>query len=248
MGRRLSTPQTYRSTLAVAALAIVAAGLGACRSDRIDTTGSVYPHDVRTRHPFILADGVRTLDVFPTGPGHLDPRQTADLEAFFLEFRRYGRGRLALDIPAGALTPSGASERTSGAIRRMAIASGIASEALVVSRYPIADPLLASPVRLSFERMEAKVASACGLWPQDLGVSNPAFNLRNEPAWNLGCATRSNIAAQVADPVDLVRGRPEGRIDTVRRSQVLDKLRQGNDPSTKWQQDGKSGVKDAVAQ
>ena len=114
--------------------------------------------------------------------------------------------------------------------------------------YAAADPVLASPVRLSFQRMQAKVASACGIWPQDLGVSNPSFNLRNEPSWNLGCAVRSNIAAQTDDPVDLVRGRPEGRIDTVRRTQVIGKLRQGNDPSTKWNQDGKNEVKTNVAQ
>ncbi|WP_284246743.1 CpaD family pilus assembly protein, partial [Methylobacterium haplocladii] len=131
-------------------------------------------------------------------------------------------------------------------IRRLSAEAGVSGAAVAVAGYAVGDPALASPVRLSFERMEAKVASACGMWPQDLGVSDPAFNLRNEPSWNLGCATRSNIAAQVADPVDLVRGRPEGRIDTVRRSQVIDKLRQGNDPSTTWRQDGKAEVKSAV--
>lgn len=240
------TPMS-RSPLALVALALLAASLGACKSDRVTTTGSIYPDDVRARHPFVLADGIRTLDVFPTGPGHLDPRQAADVDAFLLEFRRYGRGRLAIDIPHG-VSPgiSAAVERTGAAIRRRSAEGGVPSGAVVVASYAVADPSLASPLRLSFERMEAKVASACGMWPQDLGVSNPAFNLRNEPSWNLGCATRSNIAAQIADPVDLVRGRPEGRIDTVRRSQVIDKLRQGNDPSTTWRQDGTANVKGAV--
>ncbi len=60
------------------------------------------------------------------------------------------------------------------------------------------------------------------------------------------CATQSNIASQVADPVDLVRGRPEGRIDTVRRTRDIGELRQGKDPSTEWKQDGKTNVKDTV--
>ncbi len=38
----------------------------------------------------MLADGTRSLDVFPTGPGHLDPRQGDDVDAFMLEYRRYG--------------------------------------------------------------------------------------------------------------------------------------------------------------
>lgn len=247
MATRLSLTPTSRPPLALAALVLLTASLAACRSDRVDTTGSVYPHDVRARHPYILADGTRTLDIFPTGPGHLDPRQAADVDAFLLEFRRYGRGRLVIDVPRGASPGTGAAERTGAAIRRIVAQSGVSGGALNVSSYAVSDPALASPVRLSFERMEAKVASACGLWPQDIGVGSPVFNLRNEPTWNLGCATRSNIAAQVDDPIDLVRGRGEGRIDSVRRSQVIDKLRQGNDPSTNWRQDGKAEVRDAVS-
>ncbi|MBB3903872.1 CpaD family pilus assembly protein [Methylobacterium brachythecii] len=242
MALRPST--TPRSPLAMAVLALLVASLGACKSDRVDTTGSIYPYDVRARHPFVLAEGSRTLDIFPTGPGHLDPRQSADLDAFLLEYRRYGRGQLAIDLPRGASPVVGAAaERTGAAIRRAAAENGVPNGAIAMAGYAAADPSLASPVRLSFQHMEAKVASACGLWPQDLGVSTPASNLRNEPSWNLGCATRSNIAAQIADPVDLVRGRPEGRIDTVRRTQVIDKLRQSKDPSTKWNQDGKAEVK-----
>lgn len=236
--------QTRPSPIALAAIVLLAAALGACKSTRTDTTGSIYPHDVRARHPYVLADGTRTLDVFPTGPGHLDPRQAADLDAFLLEYRRYGRGTLALDLPrSGSPAQAAAAERTVGAIRRIAAESGVRS-GIAVASYSVADPSLAAPVRLSFQRMEAKVADKCGLWSQDLGVSNPGFTMQNEAYWNLGCATRSNLAAQVADPVDLVRGRPEGRIDTVRRTQVIDKLRQGNDPSTTWKQDDRNKIKD----
>ena len=85
--------------------------------------------------------------------------------------------------------------------------------------------------------MQAKVGTRCGLWPQDLGVSNAKFNANNEPYWNLGCAMQSNVAAQVADPVDLVRGRSEGRVDTVRRMENIKKLRDGQDPSTSYRAD-----------
>ena len=236
-------PPQSRSPLALVALVLVAGSLGACRSDRIDTTGSLYLHDVRTRHPYVLSDGARTLDVFPTGTGHIDPRQTSDVEAFLLEFRRYGRGTLVIEMPRGVspgLAP--AVERTGGLIRSLGARGGIPAGAIVVSGYPVADPLLASPVHLSFQRMEAKVAGQCGLWPQDLGAGDTGFNLRNEPYWNHGCSVRANVAAQTADPVDLVRGREEGRIDTVRRVKVINKLRDGNDPSTTWRQDGTANV------
>jgi pilus assembly protein CpaD len=105
---------------------------------------------------------------------------------------------------------------------------------------------VASPIRLSFRRLQAKVAGKCGLWPQDLGVSDYGFNVRNEPYWNLGCSTQSNFAAQIVDPVDLVRGRAEGRIDTLRRGKDIDNLRQGKDPSTQWRQDDKGKISTTV--
>lgn len=243
----MATFPTSRQPAALAALVLLAASLGACRSDRIATTGSIHTSDERTRHPFVLTDGTRTLDVFPTGPGHLDPRQASDIDAFLLEYRRYGRGTIALDIPRGASPSAGAAiERTAAAIRSQVARAGVPAGALSAAGYAVTDPSLASPVRLSFQRMEAKVAIACGLWPNDLGASDYAFSHRNQPSWNQGCATRSNIAAQVADPVDLVRGREEGRIDTIRRTQVINQLREGKDPSTEWRQDGKATVKDAV--
>ncbi len=227
--------------------ALVASMLGACHGDRISSTGSVYPNDVRARHPYVLGDAAQTLDVFPTGIGHLDPRQAADVDNYMVEFRRYGRGALLVELPRGGAPGTiAAAERTAATVRRIAAEHGVPASAILVSGYDIASPSLASPVRLSFQRMQARVASQCGLWPQDLGTSDPVFNLRNDPHWNLGCATRSNIAAQIADPVDIARARPEGRIDTVRREQVINKLRQGNDPSTQWRQDGSAKVKENI--
>jgi pilus assembly protein CpaD len=45
-----------------------------------------------------------------------------------------------------------------------------------------------------------------------------------------------------------VRGRSEGRIDTVRRSQNIEKLRQGKDPSTDYRQDNQNKINQTVAQ
>ena len=35
---------------------------------------------VPERHPIVLADSPRTLDVFVTGTGHIDPRQGDDVD------------------------------------------------------------------------------------------------------------------------------------------------------------------------
>lgn len=202
------------------------AGLAACQS-RGEVTGSVYPSDVRDRHPIMLADGARVLDVFVEGPGGVSPRERRDVADFVGEYGRYGTGPLIAQVPVG----SGTNPATQRALLAMREQVG---NRLTVSHYRPADPRVASPIRLSFKRLQAKVASKCGLWPQDLGVDDVSYNWRNEEYWNFGCASRANFASQVADPVDLVRGRSETAPDTGRRMYNFGQLRQGQDPSTTW--------------
>ncbi|MFE1600932.1 CpaD family pilus assembly protein [Methylobacterium sp. ID0610] len=237
-----------RPAVRAAGIGALALSLGACVGNRAATTGSIYPSSVAARHPIVLADAPRSLDVFVTGIGHIDPRQADDVDAFLLEYRRYGRGVLVIEVPRGAQVPGPAVARTAASLRERAVSRGVPARELVVAPYAVANPAVTAPVRLSFQRMQAKVSGACGLWPQDLGVSDAGFDLRNESPWNYGCSTRSNFASQVADPVDLVRGRQEGRIDTVTRTQNIESLRTGKDPSTTWKQDGQASVRSQVGQ
>ncbi|GJD36030.1 CpaD family pilus assembly protein [Methylobacterium aerolatum] len=232
-----------RSLLCVCAVAALA---GACKGDP-PLTGSIATADYRARHPIVLADASRSLDIFPTGPGHLDPRQAQDVDAFILEYRRYGRGGILMEVPQG-LPPAlaAATGRTASALLARAGQDGVGRGAIVSSPYGVAAPGLAAPIRLSFSRMQAKVADACGTWPQDIGASDFAVDNSNRSYWNFGCSTQATFAAQVADPLDLVRGRQEGRIDTVRRVRDVGAIRDGKDPSTQWRQDGQNSVKAQV--
>lgn len=210
-------------TIPLAGLLLV---LGACGPDRV-VTGSTYPTDYRDRHPVVLTNGPHTVDIFVGGG--LDPRQRDDIAAFAAEYRTRGQGLVTADVPAGGRSGNGLS-----LVREALVEAGVPAGRVVVTSYPVTDPRLAAPIRLSFQRLQAKVASRCGLWPQDLGVSDVKANANNEPYWNLGCAMQTNIAAQTADPVDLVRGRAETRVDTGRRMSNIEKLRQGQDPSTQY--------------
>jgi pilus assembly protein CpaD len=238
---------SLRPALALAGLAVL---VGACQSDGT-TTGSLadYPSDLRARHPIVLAEAPRHLDVFPTGAGHVDPRQAADVAGFALEYRRHGRGPLSVQVPHG-LPPAEAAAvaRTAATVRRMLADGGVPPAVTPVSGYPVTMPGVASAIRLTFSRTQAKVSNQCGTWPEDIGAGDYAAGARNTPYFNFGCAMQSNVAAQVADPVDLVRGQPESRIDSIRRAKVIDTLREGKDPSTQWRQDGQSSVKQQVQQ
>jgi pilus assembly protein CpaD len=92
-------------------------------------------------------------------------------------------------------------------------------------------------VRLSFQRLQATVASKCGLWPQDLASGSSTDTWQNRPYHNLGCAYQTMMAAQVANPIDLVRPRAEGMIDVKKRTSDIEALRKNEDPSTKWAKD-----------
>jgi len=229
-----------RSALALAALA---GTLAACAPDRVVTSQtSLYPHDVRERHPVVLADGPRTLDVFLANGGRIGQRQRRDLQAFAAEYRQSGRGPLVAHLPVSEGNAHWAME----GVRRALAEGGVPAAALAVSSYRPADPAVASPIRLSFRRLQAKVAGKCGLWPQDLGGSDPAFNASNDAYWNFGCASQANLAAQVADPVDLVRARPESPGDTQRRTRDIEDLREGKDPSTVYRQDDRGRITQGV--
>lgn len=228
-----STSLRRRAT-AIGLLATLAPVLAACTSTA-ETTGSTYPADFRERFPIVLTDAPTTIDLFVEGSSGLDARQHRDLEAFLGEYRRVGGGRLVAQVPTGVWN-SAATQRALASVR--AAAGG----ALSVARYQPADPTLASPIRLNYRRLQAKVAAQCGNWPHDLGSGDYVSGASNLPYWNLGCAYQSNFAAQIADPVDLVRGRQDNPPDTQKRIQSFEKLRQGTDPSPTYKQDGTNRI------
>lgn len=206
--------------------------MAACATaDRV-VTGSTTPTDYRTRHPIVLAEGSRSLDIFARGAAALDSRQTLDVRAFGAEYAARGHGGIQALVPTNAYD----SRRSLAAVNRALAASGARSGIGAVGSYTPDDPSLAAPIRLSFRLTKAKVASRCGLWPGDLGPGPTWKNWSNEPYWNLGCSTQTALAEQVADPLDLVRPRAEGDVDTKRRTAVIGKLREGQDPSTQWKE------------
>ncbi|AMJ62335.1 CpaD family pilus assembly protein [Bosea sp. PAMC 26642] len=228
-----TTRRKRRSVLAALSVALM---LGAC-AGKGDVTGSIVSEDVRERHPIVLRDAPRTLDVFIGRAGSgLDPRQAEDVTQFAQEYRRSGRGGLVAQVPAGTRRDIAAHDALNG-IRAALARSGVSPAHLSVATYPVRDTLLASPIRLTFASLQAGLPHSCGQWPDDAGVSSYKHDASNASQWNFGCASQAMLAAQVADPIDLVRGRSEGRVDMVKRMNAIAKLREGKDPSTQYRQE-----------
>jgi len=118
-------------------------------------------------------------------------------------------------------------------VRRALAASG-AGPSIYVGVYPVSDPNLAAPIRLSFTGIKAKVAGGCGEWPDDLASGASLDGWQNRTFYNFGCANQATLAAQVADPRDLAAPRAESPSDIETRMRAIARVRQGNDPSTAW--------------
>jgi pilus assembly protein CpaD len=210
--------------------ALIGLGLSACASHLKPTQKAFAPDEFDIRHPIKLVNGEQHLDVFAVGNG-LDRRQQQDVAAFGREYATQGNGPMVASVPQG---PGG--HMALASVRQALSAAGLRVP-LQVAPYPADPEMGAAPVRLSFQKLQAKVASKCGLWPQDLAGGSTAESWHNRPYHNLGCAYQTMIAAQVANPIDLVRPRAEGPMDVQRRTKDIEALRKGEDPSTKWNKD-----------
>jgi pilus assembly protein CpaD len=207
-------------------------GLGACNTVDRTETSSIPMDDYRVRHPITLSETEKTIDIFPVGgAGNLDPRSAGQVAEFGRLYKQTGEGPILVLYPVGP----GVQGHVAVDAIRLALAAGGARTAVKTGSYPVANARLASPVRLSFVGLKAKVATPCGEWPSDLASGSTLQGWDNKPYWNYGCATQSALAAQVADPRDLVAPQPETAMDTLMVARGIETIRKGTDPSTAWQ-------------
>lgn len=220
---RLKDSKPMHRSVIFSALAL---GLGACASDP-QTTASLA-QTYQQRHPIVVAEGSEVLDFVPGGgPGGLTERQRTDIRAFAQSWREQGRGVVQIELPQGGATDAAAAHTARG-IRTELVAGGVPSRALTTVPYLASHPSQLAPVRLSYPKLNAEVASTCGQWPEDLGNSLTSRAGRNNGDYsNFGCAYQTNMAAIIADPEDIIRPRTETAISGARRGVVMEKYIQG---------------------
>jgi pilus assembly protein CpaD len=97
----------------------------------------------------------------------------------------------------------------------------------------------AAPLKVGFLRYETTVPK-CGGW------ENLTATRSNDPYDNFGCAVTANIAAQVANPEDLLRPRDVTPADANRRDNVLGKYRTGQVTSSAKDEQASGTVAKAV--
>lgn len=228
MSQAISRSGNRRGRAAVPLIAVAAVALlaGCAKRDSI-TVGSV-PDDYRTNHPIVIAEKQEVVDV-PVGSGDRGATapQKAALEGFLNNYDRSASPVLTIMVPYGSANELAAG-RVGRDFIRIAKANGVPASRIALSSYQSQSPDAAAPVRVTYTDMRAQTGK-CGRWPEDLLETT-----ENKHYTNFGCSYQNNLAAQIANPADLLGPRKRGEIDAARRAVVIG----GREGTGGWQNAG----------
>ncbi len=203
----------------IAAAAVAAAMLSGCASRDQLTTGGI-PDDYRQRHPIVVAEAEQSVDIpVASTDRRLNTAQRDMIRGFAQNYGSRATGPVYLLTPEGSPN-SNAARQLRGQVRAELSARGIASSKIVNSSYVTLSATDAAPIRLTFVGTTA-MTSQCGQWPKDL-----INDFGNQNYYNFGCATQNNLAAQIANPEDLVAPRGMTPIDATRRNAAIKEYRE----------------------
>ena len=205
-----------RTRKAVALAAVAVAGLLAGCAQRDSITVGALPDDYRTNHPIVLTEKEQVLDL-PVGmlAYRMTRQQKTAIDGFMYRYRDSGSAVVTILSPAGSPNAPAAG-RVSQDIAAFMQKRGV-PHIQTLSYQASADEI--APIRISYSVLGAAVAP-CGRWPEDL-LANP----ENKHYANFGCSYQSNLAAQVANPMDFLGPRKMTPIDAENRMGVIDKYR-----------------------
>jgi pilus assembly protein CpaD len=165
--------------------------------------------------------------------------QQAALAAFVDRWRSGGGGAVVLKTPTDAASADQARAMTY-AVQSQLEMMGVPPDRIQLAAYVSGDPK--TPVLVSFERASVTTPDCRGGW------DNMTSTMSNEPYKHFGCALTANIAAQIADPRDLVNPPALAPGDNTRRQVVLGKYREGKTTASEKDDQASGAVSTAVKQ
>ncbi len=194
--------------------------LGACATDGSEAEAPILPTE---RYAIEVCPAPQELKLAPHAAG-LSTAQADALSGFVRQWLTSGGGDITLKAPEHGPDPA-AAYRTVTAARDYLVAQGAPAEKVRIVGYDAAGDAH-SPILVGFMRYQAKGPDCGRAWSDVTQVG------ANEPYPEFGCAVTANIAAQIADPADLLAARASDPVDAQRRQVVMDKYRQGANTST----------------
>lgn len=215
-----SVPAGMRGLRVLAPVVVVAASalLGGCAKRDSITVGSI-PDDYRTNHPIVIAEKEQHLDlpVAASDRGMTLSQKTA-IEGFLYGYDRIAAPVVRVMLPVGAANDVAASAASSGFVGVLR-AHGVPEGRIAVVSYQAGSPEVPAPVRISYSAMRAQTGK-CGRWTDDLLDTS-----ENKHYTDFGCSSQNNLAAQIANPADLLGPRKPSPIDPENRSNAIDQYK-----------------------
>ena len=175
----------------------------------------------------------------PRGSSGLSPAQKAQVGGFLERYRGAdaGNSKLVVSVPSGSNNEASI-VRSVGDLRAMIASSGFAESNVVIEPY-MESREGGAPIRIAYLRYVAQ-GPECGTWPANLAEERRTLNYHN-----FGCAQQHNLAAQIANPADLLGPRTMETADPERRTVVFDRYRQGKPTPAEKSADERVQVKGA---
>lgn len=216
---RSSRDRIYRSAIPILAIAVAASLAGCANLKRDSITVGAIPDDYRTTHPIVIAEKNEKIDL-PVGAGDrgMTGSQRDTLSGFLDGYDKSAAPALTIAIPVGSANEIAAAAAGRD-FARLAIASGIKRNRIVVTTYQSASAEASAPIRVAYISVKAQT-DKCGRWPEDLLQTS-----ENKHYADFGCSYQNNLAAQMANPADLLGPRKQSPIDAERRGVVIDGYR-----------------------
>lgn len=200
-------------------LALVAGTMLAGCANRDSITVGSIPDDYRTNHPIVIAEKDEKIDI-PVGAGDRGATrsQRETLRGFLSGYDHSAAPVLTILVPIGSANEVAAAAAGRD-FARIAAAGGIRRNRIEIASYQAQDAGVSAPVRVSYTTVRAQT-DRCGRWPEDLLETS-----ENKHYADFGCSYQNNLAAQMANPSDLIGPRKQTEIDAARRSEVIDGYR-----------------------
>ena len=162
------------------------------------------------------------IDIHPAA-SELSLSDKARIQNFVAAYRSAGHGPLIMSLPESSQNPQLAVTAVVE-LARSAWENGVTYEEMSGSSHG-ADSEISEPLILALQAYEA-IAPDC---PSLASLDMADISSNNELP-TLGCAIRTNMAAMIADPADLLGQRPLEQGDALRRNTILTKFRAGKQP------------------
>ncbi|ABI76447.1 pilus assembly protein CpaD [Hyphomonas neptunium ATCC 15444] len=230
-----------RSLKTLIALGAGAAAITACASVAPTAVPAAYletspldlnPIKVEKRTEFLEV----SIDAYA---GELSSSDRARIQDFMRGYVRRGHGPLVLSMPQVSSNPQLAVAAVAEA-RAIAWDMGVEYQEISGTAHGSGSSV-SEPMILAYQSYEA-IAPNC---PPKSTVDFSNIDSNNQME-TLGCSVRTNLAAMIIDPADLLGNRPLDRSDLARREVILEKFRAGESTASERSSQESGAVSSAV--